>query len=463
MYSTDPRTLYNEICDGLTAIQHRGQDACGIVVEGKYGFLDKRGKGLVRDVLGTREGRRFRGKAGIGHVRYPTFGGAVAGADSDQIAQPLFDDAPLEIAMAHNGQITNTAELRERILASGDRITTQVDIEYGMRMFARQLYEISGGRGVESAHIRDAAAAFMDDVEGSYSVVGMVRSKEGGEFYLFSFAEPRKVMFSSESVSFDATGYEMEGDVQGGEFIIVDRGEVHRERLMDKDPRHCMFQYIYFARPSSVIEGVTVYDARRRMGEALGRKVADKGIRPMRIFGLPDSGLSYANGVSAVLGVPDMDAVDKNRYVMRAFITPAAERPRVLTQKINPVRSQVEGQDVLLIDDSIVRGETARANIRLFREAGARSVHLAVAMDTINSCYYGVDMAKNNEFFGRGISDDEIAERLTADSFTHLGIPGITDAIGLPLCSGCIAEGTYAHDVTRLARNAGGDKRAYEC
>jgi len=453
--------------EALLQLQHRGQDSCGIVTSGEWKFNTKRGPGDIDEAL-PKDLSFLSGRDGIGHVRYSTFG-ATDWEELKKNVQPQWVGFPFSIAMAHNGNITNPREVCHKY---GFEPETNVDIEYILKPFALELGNATT-EDVENGHLMEAAHNIMQTVNGAYSVVGLVRCKSG-ECKLFAFADPHKIRplvygvqggsfaFASETVALDALGYEILGDVKPGEIVIVDGDELAQEQVCPGEPRHCFFEWIYFSRPSSVIEGISVYEARKRAGIQLAKR---EDVDFDTISYVPDSGRQFGEGFCEVLQKPLYDTLDKLRPAQRTFIARKQIRHREVRRKYNPIRKSVEGRKIIICDDSLIRGNTSRRIAALLYRTGAGEVHWRVTAKVTSPCFYGIDMPTYRHFVGRDRSDEETARKIGVDTFRANTPDEIARAIGLPLnnlCMGCIG-GKYATDVSHLLERADGEIRPYEC
>jgi amidophosphoribosyltransferase len=452
-----PEPIAPAILNGLVALQHRGQDAAGIATFTTRLHLRKR-FGLVRDTFGPRDVDALPGPLGIGHVRYPTVGlGDVADA------QPLFVNWPHGIAMAHNGNVTNFSRLRDDLEEREARqINTQCDAEVILNVFAASL-----GRQA-SDDFPDACATatreVFERVRGSYSVVAAVHRRG-----LVAMRDPFGIkpiiygrrgamhVVASESCALDALGAEIVRDLSPGEVFVVDiDGNTHSRQVVP--PRHhpCIFEYIYFARPDSLIDDISVYKTRLRLGKHLADLVRARGLEPDVVIPVPDSARPAAQAVAEELGLKLREGLLKNRYIGRTFIMPSqTERRRSVRFKLSPLRLEIEGKKVLIVDDSIVRGTTMQGLIRMVREAGAAEVYVASSCPPIrHPCVYGIDMSVRGEFIAAGREEKEIEELLDADALFYARIPEMVDAaaVGNPriksFCKACM-DGAYpTGDVT---------------
>ncbi len=429
----------HEIHDGLLAIQHRGQDAAGIVAyDGQFHL--RKGAGLVRDVFAPEAMTGVRGSLALGHVRYPTIG---SGGIED--AQPFVTTHPFGIAMAHNGNVSNYDELRDRLLRNGRRhLLSRCDVEAILNVFADAVSRQAGGGPFTPEIYRAAVAEVHATVKGAYSVVGFVAGVG-----LFAFRDPYGIKpicygkrvkqdgsvvhaVASESVVLEGLGYEVEARPRPGEalFITLD-GRVTWDEVTRPTFRPCVFEFVYFARPDSALDGTSVYRVREGMGRALGRKVRELGLVADAIVPVPESARSAAYAMALELGWPFREALVKNRYVGRTFIMPGDEtRRKSVRHKLNVIASEVRGRSIMLVDDSIVRGTTSRQIIEMVREAGAAKVYLASTAPPLrHPCVYGIDMSTRREFIARERSDAQIAELLGADAVVYQDLEDLVQSV----------------------------------
>ena len=378
---------------GLYALQHRGQESTGIVVTDGQKMTIKKGMGLVADVYkdGVAE---LQGYAAIGHVRYST-----TGASMPYNIQPLkvyFDGGNL--ALSHNGNLTNAGQLRANLAKEGAIFNTTIDSEVVLNLIAYSARKT----------IEERVAEAVKQIKGAYGLLIMtdnkiiaVRDPYGFRPLVLGKMENGWCV-SSESCAFDLVGAELVRDIKPGEMIVIDSDNAEPRSIMwaDKLPEktaHCIFEYVYFARNDSVIDNQSVYDARIQMGRELAKETSD--IHPDIVISVPDSGTPAAVGYALEAGVPFMEGLTKNRYVGRTFIQPTQkQRANAVRLKLNPVRSVVEGKSVVMVDDSIVRGTTSGKIVKLLKEAGAREVHVCISSPPVtDSCYYGIDTSERKE------------------------------------------------------------------
>jgi amidophosphoribosyltransferase len=465
IYGPEGTDVALEIYEGLLAVQHRGQDAAGIVT-----FTDKfhvkKGLGLVRDVFNERNMARLVGPIGVGHVRYPT-----VGVGSDEDVQPFHMVFPLGIAMAHNGNVTNFLELKERLKVKGVRLGSSCDVEVILYVFARALSErVKPGQKIGHEDVFHSVRAVHEKVKGAYSVVatladgGMVCFRDPFGIKPICFGEKTtekgtSYACASESVVLDVNGYHKTIDIGAGECVYVapDR-RVHRAVLSDKPHRPCIFELVYFARHDSMLDDISVYKTRRRFGSSLAEQWREEGApTPDVIIPIPDSSREAAMAMAETLGIPYREGLVKNRYIGRTFIMPSqGARTTSVRRKLNTIPLEFEGKDVLLVDDSIVRGNTSRRIVQMAREAGARKVYFAVTSPPLVSpCPYGIDMATKTEFVATGRNPREIAEAIGADHLVYLDRERMNEAAraGNPevqtFCNACFTGEYPTGDVTR--------------
>jgi amidophosphoribosyltransferase len=434
---------------GLRALQHRGQESAGIATASHGTLHHRKGMGLVHDVFNRELLDSLRGPVGIGHVRYST-----TGTSDIENAQPLSlrlrdEDA----ALAHNGDIVNHENLRRRLLAQGVEFLGSADSEAMAQLIA---LEYGRTRDLESA-IRKS----MSELVGGYAVVMLVGSQ------LVAFRDPMGIRplvlgtldggyaVASESVAIELMGGALVRDLAPGEVVLIEKGSSLRSsRYAGANERaHCMFEWVYFSRPDSVVEGRLVYDVRRRVGEILARE------RPTKadvVVPVPDSSRPQALGFAAVAGIPYAEALIKNRFVERTFILPDQKRrEEEVRVKLHPVPGLIQGKRVVLLDDSIVRGTTLREIVAMVRHAGASSVDVRIGCPPITApCYFGIDMKDRRELVASGRTEEGVAKQIGADSVHYLSMPGLVEAIGMPeenLCLGCLT-GRYPVEVPEERR-----------
>ena len=444
------------VYDALHLLQHRGQDAAGIATLDGLQFHFFKGLGLVRDVFRTRNMRDLTGSIGIGHVRYPTQGNAT----SPDECQPFYVNAPFGIAFAHNGNLTNSRELRQELESRGSIFQTTTDSE----VIAYIIVQERLNRG----SIEEAVSAAMDRIEGAYSLVLSsptkliaARDPHGFRPLCMGHLKDGSVVFASESCALDAIGAEFERDIRPGEIVVVDTAGVRSDTShCGKAPKKlCVFEFIYFARPDSVIDGSSVHVARQRAGAFLA---LEHPVQADVVIGVPDSGLDAALGYARQSGIPYGIGFIKNKYIGRTFISPTQTmRENEVNIKLNPIRSVVEGKRVVLIDDSIVRGTTCRRTIDLLWKAGAKEIHMRVsAPPFVSECYYGTDIDDKNNLIATHHTVDEIAKIIGVNSLGYLSLEDVVklaDNTENGFCTACFGGG-YP---TSIPKDGGKDR--FEC
>jgi amidophosphoribosyltransferase len=429
--------------DGLQVLQHRGQDAAGIAtLDGRTFHLHK-GNGLVRDVFRTRNMRALKGNAGIAHVRYPTAGSAVDHYE----AQPFYVNSPFGIMLGHNGNLTNTAELQKQLFAEDRRhVNTNSDSEVLLNVLAHELQVKSKGLRLDAPTIFDAVSAVHRRCKGAYAVVAMIA---GNGLLAFrdiygirplvigtnETAQGTEYLIASESVALDTLGFKFLRDVAPGEAVFVDfEGKLHSQLCSDKAKLNsCIFEYVYFARPDSVIDGVSVYETRLYMGEYLAEKLKRDwdGVNIDVVIPIPDSSRPSALQLANHLDIPFREGFVKNRYIGRTFIMPGqAMRKKSVRQKLNAIGVEFKGKNVLLVDDSIVRGTTSREIVQMARDAGALKVYFASAAPPVRfPNVYGIDMPSRTELIATGRSDEEICREIGADGLIYQDLEDLKAAV----------------------------------
>jgi amidophosphoribosyltransferase len=459
------KDVVNELYSGLFALQHRGQDSAGIITYDTTFHL-KKGMGLVHKVFNEKNLTRLEGSIGIGQVRYPTIG---PGGVED--AQPFMVNVPFGIAMVHNGNVTNYFELREELLKDCYRqLSSFSDVEVILNIFADEMMKQRLSQFSVQTLFKTVQRVFHR-VKGSYSVVGMIANKG-----MFAFRDPygikplclgqkgKSYIFASESVVLDQLDYQLIRDVLPGEVIFIDQNrKIYSKVIKRQIHHHCIFEWIYFARPDSVIDNIEVAEARSRLGERLGMECLRAGINPDVIIPIPDSGRGAALSIAKILDVEQKEGLIKNYYMGRTFIMPKQDlRANSVRQKLNPVKSVINGKKVLLVDDSIVRGTTAREIISLVRKAGAKQIYYAVTCPPLRfPCVYGIDMMTRGEFIARNHSISDIQNMVGADILIYQSLEDMLEAVGgnnpkHKFCTACFT-GTYPtglkkKDIIRLEK-----------
>ncbi|EAS44701.1 amidophosphoribosyltransferase [Photobacterium profundum] len=429
------------IYDALTVLQHRGQDAAGIVTLESNRFRLRKANGLVRDVFEARHMQRLQGNVGIGHVRYPT-----AGSSSASEAQPFYVNSPYGISLAHNGNLTNAAEVKESLFTHARRhVNTTSDSEILLNVLANQL-ELSNSYPLKPEDIFTAVREVHRNVKGAYAVVAMVISHG-----LIAFRDPHGIrplcigkreidgsmeyMVASESVALDAVGFDFMRDVAPGEAVYVTfDGQLYTEQCADNPVLNpCIFEFVYFARPDSFMDKVSVYSARVCMGQKLGEKIKREwdDLDIDVVIPIPETSCDSALEIARTIDKPYRQGFVKNRYVGRTFIMPGQQmRRKSVRRKLNAIRSEFKGKNVLLVDDSIVRGTTSEQIIEMARDAGANKVYLASAAPEVRfPNVYGIDMPSANELIAHGREVDEISKMIGADGLIFQDLEDLVAAV----------------------------------
>ncbi len=429
------------IYDGLTVLQHRGQDAAGMVTYHNGRLFLRKNNGLVRDVFHTRHMLNLKGNMGMGHVRYPT-----AGCSSSAEAQPFYVNSPYGITLAHNGNLTNEEELKRDLFQAGLRhLNTDSDSEVLLNVLAHELQRM-GKLRLEVNDVFDAVSQLHKRCRGGYAAVAMITG-----FGILGFRDPngirpvifgerttdlgREYIIASESVAIDALNFNVIRDIEPGEAVFITKdGELHT-RQCAKNPKYspCIFEHVYLARPDSIIDGISVYKARLRMGETLAEKILK--LRPDHnidvVIPIPDTGRTAALPLAQKLGIKYREGFIKNRYIPRTFIMPGqAIRKKSVRQKLNAIDLEFQDKNVLLVDDSIVRGTTSGEIIQMAREAGAKNVYFASAAPPVAfPNVYGIDMSSSNELIAHNKSEDEIAKIIGADWLVYQDLDQLIEAV----------------------------------
>ena len=429
--------------DGLLVLQHRGQDAAGIVTAEGATFHMHKGGGMVRDVFRTRNMRALVGQAGIAHTRYPTAGSAFSTAE----AQPFYVNSPFGIVLGHNGNLTNTEQLKNDLFRQDLRhVNTNSDSEVLLNVLAHELQEGATNYKLDPATIFAAVSGVHRRCRGAYAVVAMIAG-----YGLLAFRDPygiRPLVFgraetdrgyeyqvASESVALDTLGFDLVRDVAPGEaiFIDLDGNFFSRQCAQNTSLNPCIFEFVYLARPDSVIDGISVYETRLRMGESLADKIK-------RLYGhlsidvvipIPDSSRPAAMELSKRLNLPYREGFIKNRYIGRTFIMPGqAIRRRSVRQKLNAIGMEFKGKNVLLVDDSIVRGHTSSEIVQMAREAGARKVFFASAAPPVRyPNVYGIDMPTRDELIASGRTEPQIAREIGCDELIYQDLEALIEDV----------------------------------
>lgn len=441
---------------GLMNLQHRGQDGAGILTLDSRTdqFNLQRGSGLIENVFSERSFRNLKGEAALGHTRYATIG-----RRDPNLLQPFLDNA-VGVGIAHNGNIVNCYDLRERLVNQSRRIrfATESDSEVILRLICEELTD----RSLAPEFLFAAIGKAMKELVGSYAIAGI--TKHGS---IFGFRDPDGIRplllgkrvrdgetsyaLSSESVALDYLGYDDKSEVKPGEAVLVTKdGTVERKLLLARTYKPCMFEWVYFARVESEMGDISVYQARFQLGMILAEELKARGIGADVVVPVPDTSRTAAIAIAESLGLPFRELLIKNRYVNRTFILDdQATRQEAIRRKLFPIDSEIEGKRCLVVDDSIVRGNTAIQLIKLIRKAGAREVTLVSTCPPIaNPCYYGIDFPSRKELVAVGRTEEEIAEALGADRVIYQTVDGLKKALAQrDLCTGCVTN-EYPTDIS---------------
>lgn len=427
--------------DALTMLQHRGQDAAGVVTCDGEGLHTRKGLGLVRDVFHTRHMRRLKGNVGIGHVRYPT-----AGKKKAKEAQPFYVNSPYGICLAHNGNLVNYEKLYDMLATTDLRhLNSKSDSEVILNVFAHELQKI-GKHGLMSDRIFNATEELFKRASGGYAVVALIANNG-----LVAFRDPYGIrplvlgkrdrpsgveyMIASESVALDALDFELVRDVAPGEVIFIDnKGRLHSKICADETQwSPCIFEFVYLARPDSIIDGLSVYKARLRMGETLAKKIIQQNKHNDIdvVIPIPDTSRTPAVQVAHGLGVKFREGFIKNRYIARTFIMPGQKmREKSVKQKLNAIDLEFKDKNVLLVDDSIVRGTTSREIIKMARRAGAKKVYFASAAPPVrHPNVYGINMPTSSELIASDCTEKEVEELIGADWLVYQDLDALIESV----------------------------------
>ena len=426
--------------DALLLLQHRGQDAAGIVTQQERKFFMHKAKGMVRDVFRTRNMRSLPGNCGLGQVRYPTAGNAF----SEEEAQPFYVNAPFGIVLVHNGNLTNAAALKVELFNANHRhINTESDSEVLLNVLAHEIEAITRGLPLTPHDVFAAVRKVHRRVRGSYAVIALIAGHG-----VLAFRDPHGIrplclgrggdtwMLASESVALEGTSHRFERDVAPGEAVFIDlEGQLYAEQCADAPVLNpCIFEFVYLARPDSVLDGISVYQARLNLGESLAKRVIST-VPPNEIdvvIPIPESSRPSAAQMAQLLGLPYREGFVKNRYVGRTFIMPGQSmRKQSVRQKLNVIASEFKGRNVLLVDDSIVRGTTSREIVQMARDAGANKVYMASAAPPVRfPNVYGIDMPTPQELVAHNRTIEEIRQIIGCDALIYQDVDAMKKAIG---------------------------------
>ena len=428
------------IYDALLLLQHRGQDAAGIVTQQENKFFMHKAKGMVKDVFRTRNMRALPGNCGLGQVRYPTAGNAF----SEEEAQPFYLNSPFCIVLVHNGNLTNAQALKHELFTVDHRhINTESDSEVLLNVLAHEIERTTRGMPLQPAHLFAAVRNVHRRIKGSYAVIALIAGHGVLAFRdpfgirpLCIGRGPEQIVLASESVALEGTMHQFERDVAPGEAVFIDlQGNMQAQQCADATVLNpCIFEFVYLARPDSVMDGISVYQARLNLGQTLAKRVIST-VPPNEIdvvIPIPESSRPSAAQLAQLLGLPYREGFVKNRYVGRTFIMPGqAVRKKSVRQKLNAIASEFKGRNVLLVDDSIVRGTTSQEIVQMARDAGARKVYLASAAPPVRfPNVYGIDMPTSSELVAYNRSVEEVRAIIGCDALIYQDVDAMKKAIG---------------------------------
>lgn len=460
----EQENVIQDIYDGLTVLQHRGQDAAGISTYDGKQFHMKKGNGLVRDVFRTKNILRLKGNMGIGHVRYPT-----AGSNSSDESQPFYVNSPYGISLAHNGNLTNVADLSKDLFERDLRhLNTTSDSEVLLNVLADELMKEKSLK-LTAEQVFSSAARLMKRVKGSYATVSLIADQG-----ILAMRDPfgikplivgerdakfkKEYIITSEDVAIKTLGFKVLRDIAPGEAVFIDsNGDIHWKVCAEKTQLSpCIFEYVYFARPDSTIDDVNVYKTRLRMGEKLAEQVKAANLEIDTVIPVPESSRPSAMQLANAIGVKYREGFVKNRYIGRTFIMPGQKiRKKSVRYKLSPVKLEFMNRNVLLVDDSIVRGNTSQQIVQMARESGAKNVYFAsAAPPLLYPCLYGVDMPSKKDFIANKMTHDEIRKLIEADALFYQTIDDLIDSAkeGNPkitkFCSACFDGDYVTCDIT---------------
>lgn len=439
IYSKDRSEVAQITYYGLYALQHRGQESAGISVSNFGEIVTYKGMGLTADVFTSKTLENLVGNAAIGHVRYST-----TGASKLENAQPLESRYKLgQIAVAHNGNLTNAKIIRELLEDGGSTFNTTIDSEVIIKMIARKA----------NGNVEDAIRSTVGAIKGAYALVILagnklvgVRDPYGIRPLCLGINENGDYILASESCAIDAVGGTLIRDILPGEMVIIDENGVKSIKYSENNKKApCSFEHIYFARPDSIIDGLNVYESRVEAGRLLAKQMK---VEADVVIGVPDSGVPAAIGFAEASGIPYAIGLVKNKYIGRTFIKPTqALREQAVMVKLNPLKVNLEGKRVVIIDDSLVRGTTSKILIEIIRKAGAKEVHFRSASPAVkHSCYFGIDTAHREELIASRLSVEEIRKEINADTLDYLTMENMLKSLkGCNYCVGCF-NGEYPVD-----------------
>jgi len=467
-----------DIYDGLTTLQHRGQDACGMITyDGK--FRIRKNLGLVRDVFHTRHMKQLCGNVGIGHTRYSTIG---SGGAND--AQPFIGQSPFGVMLAHNGNVFNSPQLKKEIFEKDHRlVNSDCDAEVILNIFTKALTKALRQEKtikIKPSHIWQSIESVYKRAKGAYSVVAYIAG-----YGMIAFRDPHGIrpllfgkrtqglnpdyMFTSESISLALLGFELVRYVGAGEAIFIEEKtkKIHTKIIGAKKHTPCIFEHIYFARPDSILDDISVHKARLRMGKAISKKIKNAKLDIDVVMPVPDSARTAAIKLAEELNLPYREGLIKNRYIGRTFIMPGQEiRKKSIKYKLNPIKMEINGKNILLVDDSIVRGNTSKKIVEVMKDAGAKKVYFVSYAPPVKfPCLYGIDIPTRQELIASGNSVEEIKKFMGADELFYGDLPDVEKAClqGNPklkdMCMACF-DGEYkTGDIDEKVLKANADAR----
>lgn len=469
-----PDDVAHDIVFGLTALQHRGQDAAGIATFDENFHLCK-GNGLISDVFKPKQLRKLKGNIGIGHARYTTQGSSDA-----ELAQPFTTSYPFGLSMVHNGNVINFRSAAKRLHEKYHVLPkTSNDLELIMYTFASEL-RLKNLDALSVVDIFDAVETTQELVKGAYATITIIAGHG-----LLAFNDPLGIRplvlgrretergpvyaFASESTCFDYLGFEFVENVGPGQAVFIDKDfKVHHKNPQEQPKNFCVFEHIYFAREDSTIHGRLVARERVRLGKMLAKKVIESGIQPDMVIDVPSSGYFSASGLAEAIGVPYRRAMVKNNHMGRSFIVSSqAGREDIVKKKLNPIREFVEGKKVAVVDDSIVRGTTSRRIVRILREAGASEVYfISSAPPIIAPCIYGIDMAMSTDLIAANYTEDEICQYIGADKVIYQSIGDLQELFSEEKghggsCFACFTGQYPTGDVTKYLRHIQEERQSH--
>lgn len=438
IYSKLGKSVAPLLYRALVALQHRGQDATGFAIYGGERIIERKGLGLANSVF-RKEDLELQGTIGVGHTRYPTIGGCT----EKDVTPSVYDG----IAVAHNGHIANYEVLKKELEKEGFKFASTVDSE-------AMAFYLHKEKDVEMA-----VKKIMGSAEGSFSDVAIYHDKllcfrDRMELRPLVWGENKDfIMVASETVALDINDIEYRGDVRGGGYFLISDGNIEKVQVAEREPHHCMFEYVYFSRPDSVINGKSVHEVRSALGKELA---TESPVKADVVIPVPDTSRTAAMAFAKTLDIPYDEGLIKNRYIARTFIMPTQEkRKEAVRLKLNPVKEVIEDKIVVLVDDSIVRGTTMKEIVQLVRGAGAKEAHVRITSPPVKApCFYGVDIPTFKELIANKKNVEETGKYIDADSLAYLSLDGLKKAIGIPICDACLTGNYHTEYVKKLAEEA---------